>query len=78
MRGINISVIASGLIPPGQAMKFFFYGKQSDVGEVWFLMEMIVTPGQSAGYTLKADGASPGAVASFNQLVWSALGSFVQ
>lgn len=79
MRNVNISVIASGLIPPGQAMKFFFYGKQASVpGEVWFLMEMVVTPGQSTNYTLKADGASPAAVASFNQLIWSALGAFVQ
>jgi len=83
LRRSNIMIMASGAIPPGQAMKFFLYGKQATgpaapvPGNTWFLMELVMAPGSAATFTLKAENASSESLASFIDFVWSALGAFV-
>eukprot|EP00930_Biecheleria_cincta_P082420 TRINITY_DN72156_c0_g1_i1.p1 TRINITY_DN72156_c0_g1~~TRINITY_DN72156_c0_g1_i1.p1 ORF type:complete len:839 (+),score=187.58 TRINITY_DN72156_c0_g1_i1:175-2691(+) len=76
-----IYVMASGVIPPGQAMKFFFYARQAqDMGvaaQVWFLMELIMTPGSSCQLTLKADNASPSTAERFLALIREALSGYL-
>mmetsp|Transcript_91156 Transcript_91156/g.162290 ORF Transcript_91156/g.162290 Transcript_91156/m.162290 type:complete len:844 (+) Transcript_91156:250-2781(+) len=73
VRQAGIFVIASGNIPPGTAMKFFFYARQA-MGPaetvpgqpVWFLLELIMAPGANCQLTLKAENA---AVASMEQFL---------
>mmetsp|Transcript_92943 Transcript_92943/g.266419 ORF Transcript_92943/g.266419 Transcript_92943/m.266419 type:complete len:839 (+) Transcript_92943:187-2703(+) len=83
LRQIGISVIASGTIPPGQALKFFCYGKQGSgpqppmPGETWFLIELILVPGGAATCTVKPENAQPTAVEGFCGKIWEALAAFV-
>lgn len=83
LRAGGVQVIASGNIPPGNAMKFFLYAKQAsgpapmNPGDIWFLMELIVTPGATANLTLKVDNAQPPSTEGFLSALWGALDAFV-
>jgi len=84
LRRKGVSVIASGMLP-GNAMKFFFYAKQATgpaaanpmAGDVWFFLELIMTPGGMAQCTLKADNAQQASVGCFFTALWEALSEFV-
>lgn len=77
LRRVGINVIASGVVPPGNAMKFFFYARQATTSEVWFLFELLVTPGSGAQCSLKVENASPAVVESFIALLWETLSVYV-
>lgn len=76
LRGCGMSIMASGAM--GQAMKVFFYARQAQVPtNVWFLVELVVSPGSAATFTLKAENASPESTSNFIDFVWKALEPFV-
>lgn len=82
LRRTGIQIMASGMA--GQAMKIFFYAQQATgpapamVGSsVWFLVEMVMAPGSTTTFTLKAENASPESITGFIDFVWKALGAFV-
>mmetsp|Transcript_120900 Transcript_120900/g.341896 ORF Transcript_120900/g.341896 Transcript_120900/m.341896 type:complete len:836 (-) Transcript_120900:237-2744(-) len=85
LRLAHIYVIASGNIQPGNAMKFFFYAKQASgpapagaLGcDVWFLTEMLMTPGGMVTCSLKAENAQPASFEGYTQRVWGALCNYV-
>jgi len=85
LRPVGILVMASGTIPPGQAMKFYFYSQQASgpppaspaSSETWFFTELIMTPGGTAQCTLKADNALPASVEMYLALMWEALDQYV-
>lgn len=82
-RRAGICVIASGSIPPGQATKFFFYGKQASgpsppmPGDTWFLVELILAPGGMATSTVKVDNAQPAAAERFQAILWEAIAAYI-
>jgi len=77
----GIKVIASG--NTGQSMKFYFFARQATgpaptaVGDVWFLMELILVPGVSATLTVKAENAQAMSVEGFSSVFWQALSTYV-
>jgi len=83
LRRVGIHVMASGMIPPGQAMKFYFYARQATgpfgmvVGEIWFLTELILTPGSIAQCSVKAENATPESLECYCGLLWQSLDAFV-
>eukprot|EP00927_Polykrikos_kofoidii_P026603 TRINITY_DN2365_c0_g1_i1.p1 TRINITY_DN2365_c0_g1~~TRINITY_DN2365_c0_g1_i1.p1 ORF type:complete len:837 (+),score=192.78 TRINITY_DN2365_c0_g1_i1:152-2662(+) len=79
LRRVGIHVIASGTVPPANIMKFFFYAQQATAtpSEVFFLFELLVTPGVGVQLSLKAENAQPASVESFLSLVWQALSDYV-
>eukprot|EP00927_Polykrikos_kofoidii_P026604 TRINITY_DN2365_c0_g2_i1.p1 TRINITY_DN2365_c0_g2~~TRINITY_DN2365_c0_g2_i1.p1 ORF type:complete len:839 (+),score=169.68 TRINITY_DN2365_c0_g2_i1:145-2661(+) len=79
LRQVGIHVIASGTVPPGNVMKFFFYAQQATPtpSNVWFMFELLVTPGASIQVSLKAENAQHALVESFLSLLWQALGDYV-
>mmetsp|Transcript_39931 Transcript_39931/g.87163 ORF Transcript_39931/g.87163 Transcript_39931/m.87163 type:complete len:851 (+) Transcript_39931:130-2682(+) len=83
LRRVCINVIASGNIPPGQAMKFYFYARQASGppatshGDVWFLTELILVPGGSAQAVVKVENGQAASSESFLALLWEALQAYV-
>lgn len=83
LRRVGIQVIASGTIPPGQSMKFYFYARQAtgppgaSQGEIWFMTELILAPGSSAQASHKAVNAQPASMAAYSALLWEVLQAYV-
>eukprot|EP00927_Polykrikos_kofoidii_P026605 TRINITY_DN2365_c0_g3_i1.p1 TRINITY_DN2365_c0_g3~~TRINITY_DN2365_c0_g3_i1.p1 ORF type:complete len:864 (+),score=182.63 TRINITY_DN2365_c0_g3_i1:88-2592(+) len=79
LRRVGIHVIASGTVPPANMMKFFFYAKQATAAtsDVWFMFELLVTPGADVQISLKAENAQQGLVESFLSVLWQALSDYV-
>uniref|UniRef100_A0A7S4RGM6 AP complex subunit beta n=1 Tax=Alexandrium monilatum TaxID=311494 RepID=A0A7S4RGM6_9DINO len=83
LRRAGIFVIASGTIPPGQAMKFYFYAQQATGpaplagGDIWFLTELVVVPGGSAQCSVKAENAQPVSVEQYTAVLWQSLSAYV-
>merc|ERR1712037_247698 len=81
LRRNGIKVIASG--NTGQSMKFYFYGRQATgpaptaVGDVWFLIELVLVPGGAATCTVKAENAQAMSLDRFSSVFWQALSNYV-
>mmetsp|Transcript_122521 Transcript_122521/g.357768 ORF Transcript_122521/g.357768 Transcript_122521/m.357768 type:complete len:838 (-) Transcript_122521:218-2731(-) len=83
LRRAGVFVIASGMIPPGQAMKFYFYARQATGpspvanGNIWFLTELVVVPGGNAQCSVKAENAQVASVEQYSALLWQTLSTYV-
>lgn len=81
LRQVGINVVASG--NQGTFFKFFFYAKQGSgpsgvsAGDVWFLVDLTVTPGASAVALVKNLNAQPESVQKFLGLFWQTLGALI-
>jgi len=83
LRRTGIYVIASGTVPPGSSMKFYFYARQATgpppvaAGDVWFLTELLLVPGGSAQCSVKAENAQAASVERYTALLWQSLSAHV-
>eukprot|EP00933_Yihiella_yeosuensis_P036911 TRINITY_DN30749_c5_g1_i1.p1 TRINITY_DN30749_c5_g1~~TRINITY_DN30749_c5_g1_i1.p1 ORF type:complete len:865 (+),score=177.28 TRINITY_DN30749_c5_g1_i1:241-2595(+) len=84
VRTVGIYVIASGSIPPGNAMKFYFYARQAQGPEgqtpgnpIWFFVELIMAPGGNAQCSLKADNATMASVEQFMGFLGEKLSAYI-
>jgi len=83
LRRAGIYVIASGTIPPGQAIKFYFYARQAcgppavAGGEIWFLTELVMVPGGTAQCSVKAENAQMASVEQYVGMLWQTLSAYV-
>lgn len=81
LRNAGVNVVASG--NQGGSFKFFFYAKQGTgpagvaAGDVWFLVDLTVTPGASAVAVIKNLNARPESVQQFCGLFWQTLGALI-
>merc|ERR1711897_22153 len=83
LKRVGIHVIASGNIPPGQALKFFFYARQAtgpagaSPGDIWFLTELILAPGGTAQCSVKAENAQAASVDRYHAMLWESLNAYI-
>lgn len=81
LRQASVNVVASG--NQGGSFKFFFYAKQGtgpagvSAGDVWFLVDLTITPGATAVAIVKNLNAQPQSIQNFLGVFWQSLDGFV-
>eukprot|EP00929_Paragymnodinium_shiwhaense_P072416 TRINITY_DN36759_c0_g1_i1.p1 TRINITY_DN36759_c0_g1~~TRINITY_DN36759_c0_g1_i1.p1 ORF type:complete len:873 (-),score=248.21 TRINITY_DN36759_c0_g1_i1:242-2860(-) len=76
LRQRGIFVIASGVVPPGNSMRFFFSACEAS-SQAAILLELVMTQGGAAQGTVKVKGGNPTMPTAFFGVIWEALGAYV-
>lgn len=82
LRQAGIHVIASGVVPGNNSLKFYFYARQRrsgsealSMGDTWFFTELVIAPTGVCQCTVKAEHAHPSLVDLYFAHLWNALGT---